>query len=287
MPEREAKERPAKPPARKVKEAAPKSGGVPLWVWLAVGGGGAALVLLVACAGVIGWVVLHLHGASPTGPALGDGPSPFGGSGPDTSAVVTAVNFNRLDVGMKIEQVKAILGEGRKLGPKELPPPEARGGGDAQGARSWYQWGQGDGFIGVGLSKARSGVERVTVMHLKLPKEAAVRCRSGSVADEADLRDAPQAPVGKLSELIVGKWAKKGQLLYEFVAPQTFREFSNGTMRADGFYQVPDDSTVTMSVAGGRVGGQWSVVLYSPDEMRLYEPAVESPNCKPLLKRMK
>jgi hypothetical protein len=76
-----------------------RQGGVPVWVWLAVGGGALLLLGMCAVGGLIVWAV--------SGGGSGGGSLPaFLGGNP-----VTADNYYKINYGMTEAQVKNILGQ--------------------------------------------------------------------------------------------------------------------------------------------------------------------------------
>jgi hypothetical protein len=93
-----------------------RQGGVPVWVWLAVGGGGLLLLGLCVVGGVAVWLA-------------GGGPNPLGGN------TVTLANYYKIQRGMTEAEVKGVLG----------PPADTSVAPAFAGGKRDLTWRSGDG----------------------------------------------------------------------------------------------------------------------------------------------
>jgi predicted Zn finger-like uncharacterized protein len=117
---------------------------------------------------------------------------PTGGAGPIR---VSDASFQQLKLGMRLDQVQAVLGEGEALTDGEIPPalaeriddPKVTGQIDLVEPRRWRRWGGGDGTIFVGLSPTEGG-DRVTVLAF---------AKAGGLKLECGNNFAAEAPAGK------------------------------------------------------------------------------------------
>jgi hypothetical protein len=94
--------------------------------------------------------------------------APIGGAGPSR---VSDTSFQQLKLGMRLDQVQAVLGEGEALTDGEIPPalaeriddPKVTGQIDLVEPQRWRRWDGSHETIFVGLSQTETG-DRVTVL---------------------------------------------------------------------------------------------------------------------------
>jgi hypothetical protein len=102
------------------------------------------------------------------------------------SSRVNDANFQQLKLGMRLDQVQAVLGEGEALADGEIPPdlkeriddPKVTGQIDLVEPQRWRRWGGDQETIYVGLSETAAG-DRVTV--LAFGKASGLKLECGSI----------------------------------------------------------------------------------------------------------
>jgi outer membrane protein assembly factor BamE (lipoprotein component of BamABCDE complex) len=151
-----------------------KKVGVPVWVWLVCGGFG--VVLLLALVGMVGALLLF------RGDRIADKTqSPFNAG--VTGSHISDASFQQLKLGMRLDQVQAVLGEGEPLTDGEIPPalreriddPKITAKIDLVEPQRWRRWGGGHETIFVGLSQTKTG-DRVTVLAFDKASSLKLEC---------------------------------------------------------------------------------------------------------------
>jgi hypothetical protein len=114
---------------------------------------------------------------------------PIGGAGPSR---VSDGSFQQLKLGMRLDQVEAVLGEGEALTDGEIPralaeridDPKVTGQIDLVEPQRWRRWRGGHETIFVGLSQTATG-ERVTVLAFDKARGLKLECGNTFEGDAA------------------------------------------------------------------------------------------------------
>ncbi len=253
---------------------------------------GGVLVLLAAVAGVLAATGVFRNKERVDGPPVAGGlfgnkggdAGPFGLGGdllaPGKPAVtaITKNDLSKLQEGMTLEEVEAILGAGKLSDQEGMKtafggssgdpngPPEAQwmNNGRSSGVTSWYQWRNDDLSIYVGFAPGkRSGklkamlsfwVERFAVSQGLYGFRSNVGfMMSGDDPDQfTDNRDAqnrvlddPKWKKGSARQLLPGRWKDSVQAGYEFGTNSAVKAF--GAVAYTGTYRFIDDDTIEIT----------------------------------------
>jgi hypothetical protein len=257
---------------------------------LLIGGIGCGLfALLLLCGGGIGLAVWLGAKADPEG-ILGGG-----GQGPG-KANVSKENLQKIDAGMPLDEVNAILGNGkvadhddmeRAFGDFGLDPTNKwMGHGNNIGVAAWRQWQDGDQSIFVGFAKGRKSGKELVLISFWVKRKA-----NGF---ESDIGVRPLLPVDDPDELaheheertkllnhpkwkgdakvrIIGKWLDEANNGYQFNANGTYSRL--GFAKYDSTYRFTADDQIELTIPAGAeiVGGKARTeshkVWVSDDEM--------------------
>jgi hypothetical protein len=123
--------------------------------------------------------------------------APIGGAGPSR---VSDASFRQLKLGMRLDQVQAVLGEGEAMADGEIPPalaeriddPKVAGRIDLVEPQRWRRWGGGPETIFVGLSQTETG-ERVTVLAFASASGLQLECGNNFGGEAAAGEPAPSS----------------------------------------------------------------------------------------------
>jgi hypothetical protein len=169
--------------------------GVPAWVWLVCGGIGVLLVL--GLAGVVGALLLF------RGDRVADKlQSPLNARVIDSR--ISDANFQKLKLGMRLDEVQTVLGEGEALTDGEIPPalaeriddPNVTAKIDLVEPQRWRRWGGGQETIFVGLSQTETG-DRMTVLAFAKASGLKMECGNTFAGEAARKPDHPTRSTGR------------------------------------------------------------------------------------------
>jgi hypothetical protein len=229
---------------------------------------------------------------------------------------ITEVDFDRVDMGMTLEEVIALIGPGTELDYDTLPNLSfhsagteastlARMGASHQ-VTHWYRWFDGTNSLYVGMSPVREGGTRVTVVCFWDKKGKPGLYLASNVAKAGppervarpDLRFPPAQSPGDPRKLIVGRWTPgrgtpdKGTpgkpIIIEFRADGTGTHYQDGHAY-EGSYRFVDDKTIELTdltFAPYRGTFKKLFIFYNADELRIHSENL-TPNLAPLYRRIK
>lgn len=235
---------------------------------IVIGAIGLAFVLIiVAVVGVGAYLIVRGRGGSTPGIALlGVNPA------------VNRASLDRLEAGMSLEEVQAILGTGKPAGNNDILDAFA-GFKDAAdkwfansqtaGVTAWYRWQNGDESIFVGFAKGRrSGKQRALLafwVHRTTSSlgrgynsdpgfTESARLIDPDVLDqkrreEKKLLDDPKWKQGNPRQLLIGRFEDSIRSGYEFRANGTYESFGFGEYRST--YRFIDDQHIEITIPGG------------------------------------
>lgn len=201
-------------------------------------------------------------------------PKPPDALPPATNVKITQQLYDRVQLGMTLEQAESILGKGKPITVNDLPPPLAgptgagpdkvRDAGQKCRVAQWYQWGTADLGIFAGFTKLGEGPERATVAAFR----SAEKVNGVPVVNYPHKSDANPGPFkmprpripGNYAEMIVGQWHERGHIKYDFRADGTY-ETKGGPK---GTYKFSDNDTFELTPGGKRF-----VAFFAKDEMRI------------------
>lgn len=190
--------------------------------------------------------------------------------------------YDRVQLGMTLEQAESILGKGKPIGVNDLPPAngpgpdKVRAAGQQCKVGQWFQWGQIDHGIFAGFTKLDDGPERATVAAFrtadKIDGIPVVNYPNKSAVAPGPVKmPRPRIP-GNYAEMLVGQWHEKGYIQHEFRADGSYdyhAKLHSGAHK--GTYKFIDNETFEVNPGGGAglPTGKRSIAFFSKDEMRL------------------
>lgn len=236
---------------------------------IVIGAIGLAFVLIVvAVAGVGAFLIVRGKGrAGPGATLLGVNPA------------VNRASLDRLEAGMSLEEVQAILGSGKAAGHSDLIDAFAGfkddadkwvGNSQAAGVTAWYRWQNGDESIFVGFAKGRRSGKQRALLAFWVQRSTTSSGMRGYISDpaftesarlidpdildqkrrdEKKMLDDPKWKQGNPRQLIIGRFEDSFRSGYEFRANGTYDSF--GFFAHHSTYRFIDDQHIEIMIPGG------------------------------------